>query len=74
MTTASKRGRKPKGRRIQISAKVPADQKPLLEEAARVAGMPLCDYVAVVLAKHHGYEMPTYLDSHRGQEELPLGA
>ncbi|WP_203338640.1 hypothetical protein [Nocardioides limicola] len=68
-------GRKPKGNRAAISCRVPSDQKPLFEEAARAAGMPLGDYVAVILAEHHGFPVPEYLlPRNKGQAELPIGA
>ena len=75
MATQTKRGRKPKGQREAISAKVPTDHKPIYEEAADAAGIPLCDYVAVVMAKHHGLPAPTYLEVvDKRHPELPLGA
>lgn len=71
----TRRGRRPKGRRAAFTVKVPEDQKPLLEEKARAAGLPLCDYVAVILAQHHGYDAPSYLDTaHGGHPELPISA
>lgn len=75
MATTTKRGRKPKGQREQISAKVPSSHKPLLERAAAEHGMPLCDYVAVVLAEHHGLEIPSYLiPSDKEHPKLPISA
>lgn len=74
MAIQSKRGRKPKGAREQISAKVPTEHKPLLELEAMKAGLPLCDYVAVVLAEAHGWPTPGYVNKGAGQEELPIGA
>jgi hypothetical protein len=74
-TQMNRGGRKPKGNRTAISCRVPADQKPLFEEAAREAGMPLGDYVAVILAEHHGFPVPDYLlPQSKGQEELPISA
>lgn len=75
MSGRGRGGRKPKGNRAAISCRVPADQKPVLEEAARSAGMPLGDYVAVILARHHDLPIPNYLQpATKGQEELPIGA
>lgn len=68
------RGRKPKGVREQITAKVPKDQKSIYEELARAAGLPLTDYIAVALAEHHGLPTPNYLSSNKDQEALPISA
>lgn len=68
-------GRKPKGNRSAISCRVPADQKPVLEEAARRRGMFLGDYVAMILAEHHDLPVPDYLlPQNKGQEALPISA
>ncbi len=75
MAVQSKRGRKPKGQRVQISAKVPTEHKPLLEQAALEAGMPLCDFVATVLAQSLGLSVPTYLEpNNKDHPELPISA
>ena len=69
-----KRGRKPKGVRVPISGKIPADLKPILDGAAEEAGLPLTDYVALVLAEYHGQPAPSYLEKDKNQEALPMGA
>lgn len=68
------RGRKPKGVREQITAKVPTDQKSIYENLAREAGLPLTDYIAVALAEHHGLPTPNYLSTNKDQEKLPISA
>lgn len=73
--TPHRRGRKAKGNRAAISAQVPADQKPLFEEAAREAGLPLTDYIALALARYHGFPDPDYLcPKDKQQVELPISA
>ena len=69
-------GRKPKGDRVAISGKIPATLKPILEEAAGDLGLPLTDYVAIVLAEYHNQPAPTYLKKNEtnDQEALPIGA
>lgn len=68
------RGRPRKGNRIQISIKVPADQKALLEDAARAEGLPLTDYVATLIAQAKGWPPPAWLERDKAQEALPIGA
>lgn len=70
----AKRGRKPKGVREQIGVRVPVEQKALYEEAARAAGLPLGDYVAIILAQHHDLDLPSYLLENKNQEQLPISA
>jgi hypothetical protein len=73
MEKRSKGGRRPKGFvRSQITCRVPANHKPVLEDAARKAGLPLSDYVALVLAEKHDLSMPTEEDAM--QQKLPLTA
>lgn len=69
-----KRGRKPKGVREQIGVRVPVDQKAFYEQAARDAGLPLGDYVAIILAEHHQLDIPSYLTESKNQERLPISA
>ena len=73
-STGAKRGRKPKGRRLPATVKFPEEHKHAYEQRAADLGIPLCDYVALVMAEHHGYEVPSYLDTHKGQEALPISA
>lgn len=68
-------GRKPKGKRAQVTLRIPEDQKPVFEAAAREAGMFLGDYVALVLAQHHDLPAPDYLfPRDKGQEALAISA
>jgi len=68
-------GRKPKGDRVSIGGKIPSSLKPILEDAADEMGLPLTDYLAVVLAEYHGQPAPTYLTTKQeAQEALPIGA
>lgn len=75
-TSIKKRvGRKPKGDREAISCRVPSDHKPTYEDHAREAGMPLGDYVAVILAEHHGLPVPSYMrPANAEQGTLPISA
>ena len=52
-------GRPPKGKRKQLTVKVPVEHAPVYELRARESGEPLTDYIAKVLAKAHELEMPT---------------
>lgn len=76
MSSQSTRGRKPKGNRVPISGKIPVTLKPILEDAADDMGLPLTDYVAIVLAEYHGQPEPTYVTKTEttDQEALPIGA
>jgi len=54
------------------------DQKAFYEERAAEAGLPLSDYVAVLLAQAHGLPVPDYIvraapDAHH-QQELGISA
>lgn len=76
VSSQSTRGRKPKGNRVPISGKIPVTLKPILEDAADDMGLPLTDYVAIVLAEYHGQPEPTYVTKTEttDQEALPIGA
>lgn len=69
-----KPGPVPKGDRSQFTIRVPADHRPVLEKAAKEAGLPLGDYVAVVLAAKHDLPIPAYVNRDKGQEALPISA
>lgn len=83
-----KPGRKPKGQRAQILVRTPTAQRPVFDEAAKQANLPLGDYVAVVLAIAHGLPIPDYIEESQVeqikrareqdlkhlQEELPISA
>lgn len=71
---AARLGRRPKGEREAMHVRVPKEHKRLYEQEAAEAGLCVADYVAIVLARAHKLEEPSYI--HRGQEQeaLPLGA
>jgi hypothetical protein len=50
-----------KGDRHQLSIRVPKRHYLLYEEEARAAGLSLCDYMALVMARAHALEDPEYL-------------
>ena len=78
MAEHAKRGRKPKGVRGPISAQVPVEHKGLYEDLAERMGIPLTDYVALVLARAHQLPDPDYIKLPRDgapvQEELRMSA
>lgn len=68
-------GPKPKGVRRQFTLRVPDDQYEVYQGLAAEAGMPVSDYLAVMLARHHGLPDPEYvLRKRRGGDMLPLPA
>jgi hypothetical protein len=71
---AARRGRQPKGERAQILARVPKPHRHVYEQRAAEQGIPLGDYVALVLAQAHELAEPDYINRDRRQGELPLGA
>lgn len=56
-----KPGTRPKGARGAITVRVPAEQKAVYEEAAKQAGLPAGDYIALVMAERHGLALPAYI-------------
>jgi len=72
----AKPGRKPKGDRSPMHVRIPRNHRVLYEQAAATAGLPLSDYVAIVLARAHELDEPDYVqrERNRHQVELPLGA
>lgn len=78
MPERRKPGPKPRGDRGTVASRVPVDQKAFYEERAAEAGLPLSDYVAVLLAQAHGLPVPDYIvraapDAHH-QQELGISA
>lgn len=71
---AARRGRRPKGDRAQILARVPKNHRELYEQRAAEEGLPLGDYVALVMAQAHELKEPEYIHRDQNQEALPLGA
>ena len=79
MAERRKPGPKPRGVRGPISARVPVDHKKLYEERAEAMGIPLTDYVALVMARAHHLGDPDYIklpstDGAPVQEELRMSA
>ena len=69
-----KPGQQPKGDRAAITVRVPRNHYDAIAAAAHAAGLSLSDYVTVILAEHHGLEVPAYVTRSRSQEELPISA
>ncbi|RZK88261.1 MAG: hypothetical protein EOO66_18425 [Methylobacterium sp.] len=79
MAERRKPGPKPRGIRGPISARVPVDHKRLYEELAEHMGIPLTDYVALVMARAHDLGDPDYIKLPAApgapvQEELRMSA
>ena len=72
MARGRKPGTRPKGERSAITVRVPIDHKAVYDEAR--GGMPLSDYLALVLARAHELAEPSYVHRNPNQQELPLGA
>lgn len=70
-------GRRPgpdvKGDRSQFTTRMPRDHRAVYEWAARQAGLPLGDYLALQLARAHGLDDPDYL-APTLMDALPMGA
>lgn len=70
MDARRKPGTRPKGNRKAITVRVPSDQFEVIDEARQTAGYGnMCDYLAALLAKHHGLAVPSYARL-SDQEEL----
>ncbi len=67
-------GRDPKGDRAQITLRVPRTHRDVYEREAKQAGLPLCDYLALRLARAQGLEDPDYITAQLGDEALLLDA
>ncbi len=69
-------GTVPKGDRSAITVRVPRDHRGVYEQKATELGLPLSDYIGLLLARAHRLEDPEYV--HRGrnldQAQLPLSA
>lgn len=57
-----------------MHVRVPRTHRVVYEERAERAGLPLGDYVAMLLAQAHELDEPEYIHRRRDQTELPLGA
>jgi hypothetical protein len=79
MADRRKPGPKPRGIRGTISTRVPIDHKKLYEERAEAMGIPLSDYVGLVMARAHHLDDPHYIKLPPAagvpvQEELRMSA
>ena len=76
MSTLPRRpGPKPKGDRAPFTGRFPAAHLDIYRARAAAAGMPLGDYLSVVLATAHGLDEPAYVHrNNRNQPELLTGA
>ena len=67
-------GPDPKGDRSQITLRLPRTHRTVYEHAAKQAGLPLGDYLALRLARAQGLDDPDYIALKLTDEALPLGA
>lgn len=67
----NKPGPDPKGRRSQITLRLPEAQAALYKAAAEHEGLSMGDYLTLRLAEAHDLEPPAYLRRVRG-ERLPM--
>jgi hypothetical protein len=65
----AKPGPEPKGDRTAYTLRAPRDHMDYYKAAAVAAGLPLGDYLALVLARSHDLEEPAYL--HRPNNNQP---
>jgi hypothetical protein len=64
-----KPGPQPKGDRSQITLRLPTDHRELYVVAARTAGLPLSDYLTLVLARAHHLPVPACVRTKGEPEE-----
>lgn len=70
-----KPGPRPKGDRRAITVRIPRSQWEEFDAARKEAGYSnLSDYVAVLLAQHHGLQVPSYARPPDPQQEALLKA
>lgn len=67
-------GTPPKGDRSAITVRVPRTHRELYEQTASEEGLPLSDYIGLLLARAHGLDDPEYVHRNRAQAELPISA
>lgn len=72
MESRAKPGTQPKGDRRAITVRVPRSHWDIFDAARKQAGYrSLSDYITVLLAEHHGLDVPSYAQPHTpGQEQL----
>lgn len=60
---APRRGRPPKGgaHRAALIAKLPSDQAAELVRDAEAVGLPITDYLALLICERRGWEIPDYI-------------
>lgn len=78
MEPRRKPGPRPKGARKAFTVRAPEDHHKIYEDAYKQAGYTsLSDYVAVLLADHHGLAVPPYVERpgpiHQQPELLKAG-
>lgn len=61
-----------KGRRRQITVRIPSVHYEHYERTARMVGMPLGDYLVLTLSDAVGLHPPPYLRRRSDEEMLPL--
>lgn len=68
-----KPGTRPKGDRRAITVRVPSDQWSAFDAARRECGYDsLSDYIAALLAEHHGLPVPGYTAVGHSHHQEPL--
>lgn len=78
-----KPGPVPRGERVTLLSRPPADQHAVYHDAAEALGIPISSYVAMRMAELHGLEIPDFVHEdlrrakarrliEQSQEELPL--
>ncbi len=68
--SAPKLGRPAKGDRAPATGRFPKNHLDLYKAQAAAAGLPLGDYLALVMARAHGLDEPGYLTTNRNQPLL----
>lgn len=73
---AGRGGRKPKGDRGQLTLRAPKDHLEFYRLRAAEHGIPITDYLAIVLAQATGLDRPDYLpaEPQLEQPKLAIGA
>lgn len=60
---STRRGRRPKGGelRVPLIAKLPAHQAKALIRDAESRGLPITDFLALLICERQGWDVPTYI-------------
>lgn len=72
-TPTSRVGRPPKGDREGLTVRFPRTHLDTYRAQAAAAGLPVGDYVALVLARSTGLDEPAYLTTNKDQPKLLAG-